>query len=173
MRGTKRRGGFTLIELLVTVAIIAIMTSVLIPVLPDITGERLKSQARKLSSSITHIYDRALSTGITHRLTLDLDKNLWYVSQLTDRHIFEETTLPFAGRVKLPKNMKIEEVITSTGQDLKSGKAKIHFFPGGFAQMSMIYLADDKGREFTIAIEPLTGRARIERGHIKVSHENA
>jgi general secretion pathway protein H len=167
MRGaacvTARRG-FTLIEILVVVTIIGVLAGILVPRLPDVTASRLKSTARRLSGTITYLYERSAATQLVYRLTLDMDSNEFYVSLLNKDNQFEETKLDFARRTHLPDSVRVESADIPAQGVVWAGRAQIHFFPGGFTERAYVYLKDVSGNELTLEVSPLTGRVRILEG---------
>jgi general secretion pathway protein H len=158
------RHGFTLIELLVVVVIIGVMIGTLVPRLPDVTASRLKSSARRLAGTITYLYERSAATSLVYRLTLDMGSNEFYVSLLNKDNQFEETKLAFARRTRLPDNVRVESVDVAAQGVVSSGRAEIHFFPGGFTEQAYVYLKDVSGNELTLEVFPLTGRVKILEG---------
>ncbi len=63
---------------------------------------------------------------------------------------------------KLPRGLYFESVeLASRKEPLVEGKAYIHFFPQGLAEEAVIHLTDHKTLNWTIAINPLTGRATV------------
>lgn len=158
------RRGFTLIEILVVVAIIGILAGILVPRLPDVTASRLKSTARRLAGVITYLYERSAATQLVYRLTLDIDSNEFYVSLLNKDNQFEETTLDFARRARLPDNVRVESADIPAQGVVWAGRAQIHFFPGGFTEQARVYLKDASGNELTLEVSPLTGRVKILEG---------
>ncbi|MDH5637249.1 MAG: prepilin-type N-terminal cleavage/methylation domain-containing protein, partial [Nitrospinota bacterium] len=59
-----RVAGFTLVEITMVILIIGVMAALLIPRLPDVGGWRLKSAIRKLSRSISVVYDKAATSKL-------------------------------------------------------------------------------------------------------------
>jgi prepilin-type N-terminal cleavage/methylation domain-containing protein len=162
--GVMARRGFTLIEMLVVVAIIGVMAGALVPRLPDITASRLKHTARRLAGTITYLYERSAATQLVYRLTLDMETNEFYVSLLNKENQFEETKLDFARRTRLPDNVRVESADIPAQGVVSSGRAQIHFFPGGFTEQAYVYLKDVSGNELTLEVYPLTGRVKILEG---------
>lgn len=162
--GVRARRGFTLIEMLVVVAIIGVMAGTLAPRLPDITASKLKHTARRLAGTITYLYERSAATQLVYRLTLDMEKNEFYVSLLNKDNQFEETKLDFARRTRLPDNVRVDSADIPAQGAVSSGRAEIHFFPGGFTEQAYVYLKDVSGNELTLEVHPLTGRVKILEG---------
>lgn len=158
------RGGFTLIEMLVVVAIIGVLAGTLIPRLPDVTASRLKQTARRLAGTITYLYERSAATQLVYRLTLDMEKNEFYVSLLNKDNQFEETRLDFARRTRMPDNVRVESADIPAQGLVSAGRAQIHFYPGGFTEQAYVHLKDVSGNELTLEVHPLTGRVKILEG---------
>jgi prepilin-type N-terminal cleavage/methylation domain-containing protein len=63
---------------------------------------------------------------------------------------------------RLPKGLYIDEVeFGSRGTAITKGEAFIHFFAQGLAEEAVIHLSDRGTLNWTIAINPLTGRATV------------
>jgi general secretion pathway protein H len=83
-------------------------------------------------------------------------------SSFEDENSLSELAKPF----KLPEGVKI--VYVRTADDLEpitKGKASIYFFPRGRTQKAHIQIASEDGQhEYTIKVEPLTGRVTVNDG---------
>ena len=78
----KRRGGFTYLELLVVVVILGLITGAMIPVFRgSFNGIKAKSATRNLIATLFFAQDRAVSSGIEHRLCLDPRTNSYWVER--------------------------------------------------------------------------------------------
>lgn len=69
----RRAAAFTLIELLAVVAIVALISSFVLPNLGAVQDRTLRNQARLLASQLELARQRAVITGIPHRLLIDLE----------------------------------------------------------------------------------------------------
>lgn len=165
--------GFTLLELVIVIMLIGILGTLLIPRLPDITASKLKSTSRKLAGTMSYLYDRSAAGQMVLRMTLDLDKNEYYVSLLNTDNQFEETTFTLARRTKLNDALKMQSAKTATQGRVSKGKAFIHFFPGGFTEMTVIYLKDRSDHAMTLVTNPLTGKVKIYEGYVDVMQNAA
>jgi prepilin-type N-terminal cleavage/methylation domain-containing protein len=69
----RRTAAFTLIEMLAVVAIVALISSFVLPNIGALQDRTLRSQARLMAAQLELARQRAVITGIPHRLLIDLD----------------------------------------------------------------------------------------------------
>ena len=81
----RRAAAFTLIEMLAVVAIFALMAAFVMPNLATLGSRTLQRQAQRIGGQLELARQRAIVTGIPHRMWLDLDdasyRLEWYVSE--------------------------------------------------------------------------------------------
>lgn len=79
------RAGFTLIEMIAVVAIIAMVFAIGIPRLGSSSWDPLESEAESIAESLRFARQRAIMTGVPHRLLIDLEEGgyriQWLVSE--------------------------------------------------------------------------------------------
>lgn len=80
-----RRAGVTLIEIMIVVVIVALGASAASLGLGSVTRTNLKSACVRLMSLSRYAYHRALTTGTTVRITLDLTRHTFGVSEAHGR----------------------------------------------------------------------------------------
>jgi type II secretion system protein H len=68
------RGGFTLVELLAVLVIFGLLAMIALPNLGIRSSRMLDEEARRLASSLEFARQRAVMTGVPHRLLVDLDE---------------------------------------------------------------------------------------------------
>lgn len=86
--GQSRRrhaAAFTLIELLAVVAILALMASFILPNLGVVRDRTLREQARQLAAQLELARQRAVVTGVPHRLLIDLEGGGYRLEWLASR----------------------------------------------------------------------------------------
>lgn len=64
-------------------------------------------------------------------------------------------------RVKLPPGVFFESVRTQYIEETTDGDAYTHFFPDGYVEPTVIYMADGRGAEFTLYASPISGRVKV------------
>jgi type II secretion system protein H len=69
-----RRRGFTLVELLAVLVIFGLLAAIALPNLGIRSGRMLDEEARRLASSLEFARQRAVMTGVPHRVFVDLDQ---------------------------------------------------------------------------------------------------
>lgn len=73
-------------------------------------------------------------------------------------------------RKPLKGGVNIGRIETAGGRVQRTGDAALYFFPSGRAQKAAIYLEDDDGETvFTVTIDSLTGKGRVQRGEVDFS----
>jgi prepilin-type N-terminal cleavage/methylation domain-containing protein len=81
----RRRSAFTLIEIVAVVAIFAMAFGIAIPRLGRSNFDPLKEEAENIAQSLRFARQRAVMTGIPHRLLIDLEEGgyriEWYVTE--------------------------------------------------------------------------------------------
>tara|TARA_B100001079_G_C16084294_1_gene371220 strand:- start:3 stop:572 length:570 start_codon:yes stop_codon:yes gene_type:complete len=158
------RYGFTLIELSVVLLIIGIISALIIPRLTSVGDWQLRSSARRLAASITYLYDKASTSRLVYRLTIDLDNGKYFASLLNTDNQFEKIATRYAKNTTLPKTIKINWARTQRHGLTKDGTITIHFLPSGFMDFAIIELADNANNVYTLKSNPLTGEVKITEG---------
>ena len=100
----RQHAGFTLIELLAVLLIFGLMAGIALPNLGLRTKRVLEHESRKLAADIEFARQRAVMTGVPHRLSFDMDTMEywleWYVSPARaqgEDEAVEEAELPLPG----------------------------------------------------------------------------
>jgi general secretion pathway protein H len=79
--------GFTLIEIMIVLAIVALVGSLGVGALRQLGRSDLRADATHLSGAMRFLFDRASTTGKTHRLVLDLEGGRYW-AEVTDDKFF-------------------------------------------------------------------------------------
>lgn len=108
--GPRVDAGFTLIEILITLAIISLVMTLGIKGLRSIARSDLREATTHLSGAMRFLFDRASTTGKTHRLVLDLEGGRYW-AEVTDDKFFvpREAETPEATRRREEDEAKEDE----------------------------------------------------------------
>lgn len=161
-----------------------------LPAIERVTYQKLNSTTRKFVGTIRTIRNDAVLLNQVYRFAIDFEKNTWWVEsqkrfeliQMTpetaskkkkkDEKVvsnFESVPKYSSEPLKLPNGLVFQGVLKEQEGYKKDGIAYIHFFPNGFADYSIIYLAKegDQGAVYSIIIKPVAGKVELERGIYK------
>ncbi|MBI5665619.1 MAG: prepilin-type N-terminal cleavage/methylation domain-containing protein [Nitrospirae bacterium] len=149
----KAKEGFTLVELIIVIFIISLTTALVMPRLWD-TGERaLKSEAKKISSTLMYIYDEAAGKKRPYAVKIDFNADSFsYASEKESRSF------------KMKDNIKFKDVIIPSLGEVSIGEVIYQFGPMGPEEPITLHLMKDDN-EYTVMFNHINGRAKIREGH--------
>lgn len=155
------------------------------------TSTQMRASIRKLGVITREVRNNARMYNMTTRLVIDMKKDgahsYWVESangevtilseeqqkeldRLTElqregeapKAQFKMETRVTRGAQALPRGLYFENVeLASQSRPVTEGKAYIHFFAQGISEDAAIHLTDRKTLNWTIVINPLTGRADV------------
>jgi len=185
-----RRRGFTLIEILAVVAILALVAAFVVPNLSGIRARALRAEARQIAAQLELARQRAIVTGVPHRLWLELDQAEYRLEWLAEDPeevdlVAEEPEFDLSGNTPLSLSAPIvreleyrpipgsfgnlqvvaepfyfEAVETPQGR-ITRGQVSVEFARDGTADYTEIYLQDAAGDHIALDVYPLDERVRI------------
>lgn len=183
--------GFTLLEMLAVVAIFALIAMMVIPGLGRVGAGDVDAEARRLSAGLELARQRAVATGVRHRLWLDLEARAWRVEWwVTEaRALGQEepapTALDLSGGApldlraprtgepeyypvpnELGRETWLEGDVRVTGVEttegwLGRGETAVVFETDGTAEPARIRLEDDGGTAVDVEVQALADAVRI------------
>ena len=162
--------GFTLLELLVVLVIIS-LTSVLVA--PQLTGSlaktNLQTASKKISASLRYARSQAASEKITYVAVFDFEKDRLSIKTGQEAQTGEtlkedlgdgEEPVIRSKSYDLPDGVKLEKGIS--GEDeIDSGLFQIAFFPTGSSSGGDVILTSDRGKQYKISVDFITGIVRL------------
>ena len=186
----RRARGFTLIEILAVVAIIALVAAFVVPNIGGIRMRALRAEARQLAAQLELARQRAIVTGVPHRVWLELDQAEyrleWLAADPEEAAIAETKAEPdvngnspislAAPRTALldyrpiPGNFGKLQVITDpfyfeaveTPQGrIERGQVGVGFARDGSAEETRIVIQDAVGDRIALDVQALDERVRI------------
>jgi len=183
--------GFTLIEILAVVAILALVAAFILPNMGGLRRRALRAEAQQIAAQLELARQRAIVTGVPHRLWLDLDQAEYRLESLAQDP--EEAELPavvdaaldLAGNAPLSLSAPIVreleyrpipgnfgnlqvvaepfyfEAVETPQGRITRGQVSVEFARDGTADYTAIYLQDAAGDHIALDVYPLDERVRI------------
>ncbi len=192
MRGGRRdrgRSGLTLIEILAVVAILALMMALVVPNLSGMRQRALAGEAQRIADQLELARQRAIVTGVPHRIWIDLDEAEYRLEWLADdpdeapapafdlERLAGNTPLPLAapraldlryrpvpgnfGRLQVVEFPFYFEALETPEGRVAKGESHVAFARDGSADYTEIYLEDPDGHRVALDVYPLDERVRI------------
>ncbi len=186
-RARGRARGFTLLEILAVIAILALLSSIVLPNLGAVRARNLRRGAKDLAAQLELARQRTVITGIPHRLLIDLEENAYRIEwtgtdetgdqeaaivpggagaelDLSPPRIAEREYRPLPSRfgrlTRLADNLAFVGV-EALGGWVKRGDFYIAFARDGTANHATIVLDDDSGHSVSLDVLPLADVIRI------------
>jgi prepilin-type N-terminal cleavage/methylation domain-containing protein len=182
--------GFTLIEILAVVAIIALVAAFVVPSMGGLRMRALRAEARQIASQLELARQRAIVTGVPHRLWLELDQAEyrleWLAADPEEAAIAETKAEPEAngngpislkapraplldyrpipgnfGRLQVVSDPFYFEVVETPQGRFDRGQVGVGFGRDGSAEDTRIVIQDAVGDRIALDIHALDERVRI------------
>ena len=147
MTGNYLSRGFTLFEILVVMAIMALVLTLVPPLLPGvISATKVKSAAREIAAGLNYARNQAITRQKETTLTMDVEGKSFQLDEREKRlNLSDETTI---------------SLITASSEQISDHKGRIRFFPDGSSTGGQVKLGW-ASNEFLVDVNWLTGRVRI------------
>jgi general secretion pathway protein H len=178
----RRNAGFTLFELMVVLMIIGLMSALVVPKLVGPLGDlNLKTASQKISASLRYARSQAASEKATYVALFDFDKSRLLIIN-TPLPPPKESDIPADNRkavdktlgeppenekdrqnVKtydLPNGIKLAKGV-SREDDVTAGFFRVFFFPSGGSSGGEITVANERGRQYKIRVDFITGAVQL------------
>jgi len=163
---SRDKKGYTFIELTVVVLLIGLMMAVTLPRFRyALLTDNLKTATRRLVGIIKTMRIEAVREQQGFVLYFDLESNrFWHESSAMTE---EERRISREKASSLPSGVRFLD-IWLTGKGKKAvGEAAIRFNKKGYVQQSVIHLASEDGRKFTLVLSPFLGRVQVLKKYVE------
>ena len=165
----------SLLEILAVVFLVTIIVSVGVSGFKGLSGSQSKEAISKFSDLVKFTYNESVLTGKVHRISINLDKQIWLVessepgmlpvdktrlgalndNQREDDRVLKDPSFQVVKSSmisKLPKGAVVAKVKNwrypkDDDNTMEKGTAFIYAFPSGFIDEATVYLADKKTAE--------------------------
>jgi general secretion pathway protein H len=188
-RTRSRASGFTLVEIMIVMIIVVAILSLGAGALFK-SSTAMRTFIREMAIRTRELRNTARLTTSTMRIVINMNEekghSYWIESapgtaqlmseeQLkelarltssqredeTPKSDFEQDSRIMKKPLKPPRGLFFESVEYATKEPITQGLAYIHFFPQGLAEDAAIHFTDKKNLNWTMTINPLTGRAQV------------
>ena len=157
--------GFTLLELIVVMIIVSLMSAVVGPsVAGSLSKMNLKTAAKKTAASLRYARSRAVAENTIYIARFDFEQNRLLIisgfdmpiKNKTDKNNIDEKNTEKSKRYVLPEGVRFKKGILAE-DEVDSGLFDIVFSPGGSSSGGGVVLADERGKEYEIGVDFVTG----------------
>lgn len=146
--------GFTLLELIVVMFIISLATALIMPSFIQSPESALKSEAKRISSTMRYVYDQAMGRKEAYLFRINPEESSWGFEGSSERKSF-----------KAKSDVKFKDVLIPSAGDLTKKEVTVKFGPLGPDEPIVIHLISSEA-EYTVIFNNLNGRSRILQGYI-------
>jgi type II secretion system protein H len=187
----RSRGGFTLIEILAVLTILGLMAAFVLPNMGGFRRRALHNEAKQIAAQLELARQRAVVTGVPHRLWLELDQAEYRLEWLAEDpdeaapaapdelDVNGNTPISLAappartleyrpipgnfGRIQVVSDPFYFEGVETPAGRVTRGEVAVEFSRDGSADYTEIYLVDAAGDRVALDVHPLDERVQIRR----------
>lgn len=162
---TTRRGGFSLIELILVVTLIAIISSVVVPIYSNsLKTVNADYAQRDIIALLKYAQERAITDTTHYRFYVDETKRQYWLMRLetTDdgERLFVEVMEKQARRRTWSEQVEIEVIKAFEDRDLDA--SFLEFYPSGACDYGEFLLKRDDGTEIEIEVAGRVGQIEVK-----------
>jgi len=161
---SNKQKGFTLIELSIVVFLIALFSSMTIPLLTGFGQNQLDASARRLSGAIKYLYNESALNNSQYRLVFNLDKETWR-AKIRQENGELVAAKRFGSPTPLRGDARIRDIHVSGKGSQNSGEVSLSIYPEGWIDRSVLHLDNGGNEILTLRIEPFTGTTEVYEGY--------
>jgi len=161
--------GFTLIELVVVLALLALVTLLVVPRLPDSQTTTLKGSARSLASTLRYLQDQVATTRQLYRLRLAPGTGEIRVTVVSPNGTESAPQDSFFSGPILHEGVTITDVQTPRLGTVSSSEVTMDIGPAGLAEVATIHLRGGNGGQMTVVALSYGGRVTVGEGYLEAN----
>jgi prepilin-type N-terminal cleavage/methylation domain-containing protein len=185
--------GFTLLELLIVIFLIVLITGVFATSIGGGFGVHLRNSSRSLAAELEYVSQRAVTTGRTQRVVVDLDHQVYRVEMEVPPPAEPDEALPtHAEGLSLAPPIDAHEFLPVEGsigawhalddaddvsiravklgdESRSAGAVAIGFSTDGSSDPAEIWLRDGHGYDARVRLVAFTGEIRIEEPELAIA----
>lgn len=159
-----KQAGFTLIELVIVVFLLGLFSALVIPRLPGVGEDGLKSSARRIAGTVKYFFNESALSGRPHRLEFNLDEGTFRVRRLEANG--DLVDLDGTGREqRLRGKVRFRDIAIPGRGDFSQGEVITEILPVGWMEETVVHLEENGDRLLTLRIMPYTGTTEVFDGY--------
>ena len=159
-----KESGFTLIELAIVVLLLGLFSALVIPRLPGVGADGLKSSARRIAGTVKYFFNEAALSGRPHRLEYNLDEGTFRVRRIeVDGEVVELSGTGKEQRLK--GRVRFKDIDIPGRGSFSQGEVVTEIQPVGWMEETVVHLEEEGGRTLTLRIMPYTGTTEVFDGY--------
>lgn len=161
--------GFTTIELMAVLVVLVVMSGLIVVSMgPALRDARSRSGCRVVLSALNYARSHAIANRVATRVMFEAEKNGVCVYTIEEDSSGVLTMTPLtttSGRFhKLPKGVEITQVVKPGVVEEERG---VTFTQLGRSEYAAISIIDERGKEWIITVDAVTGRCVLGVGEEK------
>ena len=159
-----KESGFTLIELTIVVLLLGLFSALVVPRLPGVGADGLKSSARRIAGTVKYFFNEAALSGRPHRLEYNLDEGTFRVRRIeVDGEVVELSGTGKEQRLK--GRVRFKDIDIPGRGSFSQGEVVTEIQPVGWMEETVVHLEEEGGRTLTLRIMPYTGTTEVFDGY--------
>lgn len=156
--------GFTLIELTIVILLLGLFSLLVLPRLPAVGEDGLKSSARRIAGTAKYFFNESALSGRPHRLVYNLDEGTFRVRRIEEDG--EVVELSGTGREqRLRGDARFKDIAIPARGTFSRGEVTTEIEPVGWMEETVVHLEEEGGRALTLRIMPFTGTTEVFDGY--------
>lgn len=156
--------GFTLLELALVLLIIGLFSTLTLPYVSGMGGNKLDASARRLAGVTKYLYNEAALTGREHRLLFNLDRQSFEGQSVEDSGQVVAMT-GSGGAYSLPSSVRFKDVQIPGRGKYTEGEHSSRILPVGWMDETVVHLQSEGGKQLTLRMNPYTGLTEVFEGY--------
>jgi prepilin-type N-terminal cleavage/methylation domain-containing protein len=166
-RWKRARAGFTLMELMVVVVLAATLALLALPrlhvfMVPDVE----QGVQRELENLILAVREESVLARAPLAILYHVDQGTYRSAILSPEGLPQTEGDPLNLHRRLPEGMRFVDIVTSRETKVNRGYCFTTVWPTGWIEPTTLHIQDDKGRSYTLLIEPIAGTVRLDEGYL-------
>ena len=161
--------GFTLLELLVVLVLVSLMTALVAPRLAGtLAGTSAGASVKRIAAALRYARNHAASEKAVYVAAFHRETSRVAVGKMPEPA--HGRPAPETGELllidprvfTLARGVRIESVMTASGERDDRDPTGIVFYPNGASSGGKVVVADEKDREAVLSVDPVMGTVRLE-----------